>query len=209
MHGTNRGGLLTTSREIIDFWLGQAASKPAAARARTMLWYGDSPEVDEQIRKQFADVLTMAEQNELDDWCHSSEGALALVILLDQFSRNLYRRTGDAFKNDPKALEIAEFAVDQGLDKPLPWIGQAFLYHPFHHAESLEAQDKGVELFENLCRKAPAEWSDQLNSFLDYARGHRDIIRRFGRFPHRNQALGRENTDEESEYLASARTYGQ
>lgn len=200
---------LTTPQEIIDFWLGQAASNPVAAKARTMLWYGNSPEVDEQIRKQFGDTLTMAEQDELDDWRHTSEGALALVILLDQFSRNLYRKTGDAFKNDTKALEIAEFAVEQGFDTALPWIGQAFLYHPFHHAESLEAQDKGVELFESLCHRAPAKWTDQLNTFLDYARGHRDIVARFGRFPHRNQALERENTEEESEYLESARTYGQ
>lgn len=200
---------MTTPREIIDFWLGDATSDPAAANARTKIWYGARSTVDRQVQEQFGDALALAEQGNLNEWLHHSEGALALVILLDQFSRNLYRRTGDAFRNDNKALEIARSAVEQGLDKELPWIGRVFLYHPFHHAESLEAQDQGVQLFEEVYRDAPPEWAEQLKTFVDYARGHRDIVCRFGRFPHRNEVLGRISTTEETEYLKTAKRYGQ
>lgn len=201
--------LMTTPQDIVDFWLGEAASDPAAAKARTTVWYGGKSHVDQQIQDQFGETLALAEQGNLDEWRNSSEGALALVILLDQFSRNLYRRTGDAFKNDAKALEIARSAVEQGLHKEMSWIGRVFLYHPFHHAESLEAQDQGVERFEEVYREASPEWAETLYTFVDYARGHRDIVRRFGRFPHRNEALGRENTIEEAEYLETAKRYGQ
>lgn len=201
--------LMTTPREIVDFWLRDAVSDPAAAKARTKVWYGGKSTVDRQIRDQFGETLTLAEKSKLDEWRDSSEGTLALVILLDQFSRNLYRRTGDAFRNDNKALKIAKSAVEQGLDRELSWIGRVFLYHPFHHAESLEAQDQGVELFEEVYREAPPEWAKLLYTFVDYARGHRDIVRRFGRFPHRNQALERANTIEEDEYLETAKRYGQ
>lgn len=195
---------------IIDYWLGDAPSNPDHFEERTRLWYGHNPEVDEEIGRQFGDTLARAERGELDDWCDSAEGALALIILLDQFSRNLYRGTPDAFRNDHRALDVARRAVDQQMDHELGWLGRAFLYHPFHHAESLADQDRAVALFEKLCEDAPEEWKTHLQGFLKYAREHRDIIERFGRFPHRNRILGRDNTPEESQFLKDdARTYGQ
>jgi len=200
---------MATAAQIIDYWIGEAASDPGAAKRRTKMWYGSKGGVDDEIRTRFADTLAMAEDGKLDDWQATGEGALGLVILLDQFSRNLYQRTADAFKNDPDAYRIAQRAIERGQDKDLSWTGRAFLYHPFHHSESLDAQNKGVELFEALRLETPEPWWEILDGFLDATREHRDIIREFGRFPHRNRVLGRKSTPEEQAYLENAKTYGQ
>lgn len=198
------------AQDIVDFWIGPAAKDPEAAKARVKLWYQSTPETDEKIREQFGDDLARAERGELDFWQSSPEGSLALVILLDQFSRNLYRGTARAFSNDAHALRIAGEAIAAEQHEALPWMGRAFLYHPFHHAESLAHQDLSVALFEALYESVEPPWQDQVGGFLEYAREHREVVRRFGRFPHRNRVLGRENTPEEQEYLdAGANSYGQ
>ena len=196
--------------EILDYWIGPAAGNVAAAKDRGKLWYQSTPESDEELRRQFGNDLARAERGELDDWQDTARGALALVILLDQFSRNLYRGTARAFANDSKALSIAETAIDAGRDHEMPWIGRAFLYHPFEHSERLDRQERSVELFQALVEEAPAEWKDELKGFLEYAIEHCGVVRRFGRFPHRNEVLERESTADEQAYLDSgARRYGQ
>ncbi|MBD3648436.1 MAG: DUF924 domain-containing protein [Pseudomonadales bacterium] len=197
-------------QQVIDYWLGESQSDPDSFKERSRLWYGHDPMVDEEIRQRFGDLLNRAEQGDLDHWRETADGSLALVILLDQFSRNLYRRTADAFRNDTRALTFAKYALDQKFEHDLSWIGRAFLYHPFHHAESMVDQDRAVALFEALYEEAPAEWKKHLAGFLEYAKEHRDIVRRFGRFPHRNHILGRKMTPEEEQFLnEDARTYGQ
>lgn len=174
---------------------------PIESSKRTKLWYGGNPSTDKKIRQQFGETLKGAEQGKLDDWANTDTGSLALIILLDQFTRNLYRGSANAFANDNRALEIARTAIDKSRDQRMSLIERAFMYHPFHHAESLPCQDQCVTLFENLESVAPRAWVRQIRTFANSARGHREIIRRFGRFPHRNEVLRRESSSEEIEYL--------
>jgi len=195
---------------IVDFWIGSAADDPAEAGARTRLWYQGGAAGDEEIRTRFGEDLAAAEAGEYDDWCETAAGALALVILLDQFSRNLYRGTARAFSNDEKAQRVARTAVEQEFHRQLSPIGVVFLLHPFHHAEDERAQDQCVSMYEALADRAGDEWQSLMDSFLEYARDHRAVVRRFGRVPHRNDVLGRRSTPQETEYLESgARRYGQ
>lgn len=195
---------------ILDFWIGPAAHDAGEAKARGKLWYQSTPEADEDLRRRFGEDVDMAARGALDDWRRSADGSLALVILLDQFSRNLFRGTAGAFANDAMAASIAEAAIDAGQDRQMSWIGRAFLYHPFEHSEQLPRQERSVQLFQALADEAPPEWQEQLKGFLEYAVEHREVVRRFGRFPHRNAVLGRESTAIETAYLESgARRYGQ
>ncbi|HKI73398.1 MAG TPA: DUF924 family protein [Pseudomonadales bacterium] len=196
--------------DIIEFWIGPAATDPEESSARARLWYQSTPESDEDLRHRFGDLLNQAEQGELEHWRETANGTLALVILMDQFSRNLYRGTAQAFSNDDHVAAVAEQAVDTGLDQQMSWIGRAFLYHPFEHSERIDRQERSVELFSKLVEDAPGDWKKHLEGFAEYAAEHRNVVKQFGRFPHRNAVLGRESTPEEIAYLDSgARRYGQ
>jgi len=190
-----------TPQDVNDFWFSEAS------KAR---WFDSKPRYDRQVTARFETLWRQARDGELADWERTAEGALALVILLDQFSRNLYRGTAKAFANDPRAVGIAEQAIAREQHLVMSLIGRAFLYHPFEHSESLAHQERSVLLFRELAETAPAEWQERLKPFLEYAEEHCDVIRRFGRFPHRNKVLGRTNTAEEQAYLdGGARRYGQ
>ncbi|MEX0942730.1 MAG: DUF924 family protein [Pseudomonadales bacterium] len=196
--------------EIIEFWIGQAASDPEAAAGRNKLWYKPTKETDDTIRRRFGLDLARAEAGELATWATTPGGSLALVILLDQFSRNLYRGTAKAYANDTMALDIALDAINSGKDQDLSLVGRAFLYHPLHHSEQIEVQDWNIRLFESLLAEAGSEWEELISGFLHFAKEHRDVIRRFGRFPHRNVVLKRTSTNEEQAYLeGGANRYGQ
>lgn len=198
------------SEAIVEFWIGPAADDPKAAKARTRLWYQGGADVDEKIRRQFSEDLTAAEAGRYDNWCETPTGALALVILLDQFSRNLYRGTAAAFGNDARAQAVTRAALERDFDRQLSPVGTVFLLHPLHHAEDERDQDECVARYEALAAHAGTEWQVLLDNFIAFARDHRDIVKRFGRFPHRNAVLGREATAAETEYLDSgARRYGQ
>ncbi|MCB1691403.1 MAG: DUF924 domain-containing protein [Pseudomonadales bacterium] len=199
-----------TPTDVIDYWIGDAATDPEALGARTKLWYGGGKETDDAIRERFGDALSGAERGELAAWRDTPDGCLALVILLDQFSRNLYRGTAKAFSNDAAAQEVARHALAQGFERVLSPIGRAFLYHPFHHAETLSDQQRCVSLYQALLDETPEPMKSHMNGFLTYAIEHHDVVARFGRFPHRNKVLGRESTPEEVAYLeAGAARYGQ
>jgi len=186
---------------ILDFWIGPASHDPLESQKRSKLWFNSTPAKDRKLKKQFGDLLKRAEHDELDHWSDTVCGSLALVILLDQFSRNLYRGTAAAFQNDAKALRIAKNTVDRGQDLELSLLQRAFLYHPFEHSESLQSQHASVRLFSTLEQSAPEAWFKQLSSFADHARAHCKIIEEFGRYPHRNDALGRQSTEAERHYL--------
>jgi uncharacterized protein (DUF924 family) len=168
--------------EVLDFWFDEA-SEPH--------WFEPSAAFDEVVRERLATLHTRAAAGELDDWWASPEGCVALCILLDQAPRQLFRGTGRAFATDEKALAIAEHALANGFDRQLPLAQRQFLYMPLMHSERLDCQLRCVELYE-----AP-----ELRDKLVYAEEHAEIIRRFGRFPHRNAALGRVSTAEEQAYL--------
>ena len=160
-------------------------------------WFAKSDEFDARIRARYMPLVERAAAGELDDWAHEREGALALLLLLDQFPRNLYRGSARAFAADAHARRIADAAIEAGFDmaydKPL----RAFFYLPFMHSEALADQERCVKLTAERARE----------STRDYAVIHRDIIARFGRFPHRNAVLGRASTPEEIAFLADPASF--
>jgi uncharacterized protein (DUF924 family) len=171
--------------DVIEFW----------RRAGPARWFKKDDAFDAVIRLKFEPTHHAAARGEYDHWAESADGALALLILLDQFPRNLYRGSAHSWATDPLARRMAVEAVARGHDKRCEAALRSFFYLPFEHAENLADQDHGVA----LCQAMKAETGDEGN--LKWAIQHRDIIARFGRFPHRNQALGRETTAEEQAFL--------
>ena len=171
--------------DIVSFW----------REAGPKRWYAKDESFDDAIRLKFEPVHHAAARGEYDGWTETPEGALALVILLDQFPRNLYRGSAHAFATDGLALKLADEAIARGHDRAVEPLLREFFYMPFAHAEDLALQDRAVELLGALGRERgeadPGMW----------ARIHREIIARFGRFPHRNRALGRATTSEEQAFL--------
>jgi uncharacterized protein (DUF924 family) len=185
-------GMPTTPTDVLDFWF------DAAAQAA---WFDNDPAFDARIRDQFGDVLETAARGDLDHWTATPGGWLALLIVLDQFSRNIHRGDARAWAADAKAQAMAQAGIARGDDLPLSPLQRLFAYLPLEHAEDSALQRRSVELFEQLLAQSPASERDRYEDFLDYARRHRDVIDHFGRFPHRNATLGRINTPEESAYL--------
>jgi uncharacterized protein (DUF924 family) len=167
--------------DVLGFWRSAGPAK----------WFKKVPAFDEAIRLKFEPVHHRAARSEYDAWAESADGALALLILLDQFPRNLYRNSGHAFATDPKARAIALAAINRGFDQQVEPPLRGFFYLPFEHSEDLTDQDYNLA----LCTESGDE------DLIKWAAIHRDIIARFGRFPHRNPALGRVTTVEEQEFL--------
>ncbi len=179
--------------EVLSFWFG-CEDEPGYGEFRNA-WFQKDPGFDEKIRERFGSLYERAAAGELDGWRESAESCLALVICLDQFSRNMFRGDGRTHAADGKALETARYAVEHALDRELPPFQRMFVYMPFMHSENLEDQRRSVELFGRLAEKPGAP------DVTSYAAGHKEIIERFGRFPHRNRILGRKTTQEEAEFL--------
>ncbi|MEM7253031.1 MAG: DUF924 family protein [Pseudomonadota bacterium] len=195
---------------INSFWIGEDTVDPQAANERWAFWYRGGKEVDDQIRTQFQSPVDAALAGELGALDATPAGALALVILLDQFTRNLFRSTPKAYAGDALALDIAKSAVESAADRQLSMVGRIFLYHPFHHSESAVDQDQAVSLFEALATTCDPQWREHIEKHLDAVRRHADIVRQFGRFPHRNRVLGRSSTPGEVAYLeGSPDSFGQ
>ena len=190
-----------TQNDVIDYWLGPAPKHPDDLKPHSARWYRVDAAVDAQIAERFGLAVEQARSGELLHWGEEAKGALALVLLLDQFGRNIYRDSDLAFVGDSLARAIAVRALDQGFDRQLSVPERAFLYHPFEHSEDLVDQARSVALFERLVAEAEPHWRDFATSFVGYATAHRRVIERFGRFPHRNAVLGRESSAEEREYL--------
>jgi uncharacterized protein (DUF924 family) len=165
-------------------------------------WYKRDLAFDAQIREQFGYLVDAAAAGHLNHWSNTPSGWVALLILLDQFPRNIYRDDPRAWALDLLAQQIVVSGVEEGFDRQLPPIQRVFAYMPLEHAEDIGLQQRSVQLFECLCDSLPADERDHYTGFLDYARGHESVIKRFGRFPHRNVVLGRETTPEEKVYLA-------
>lgn len=195
---------------VLTYWIGDAKSDAAKSKGRSKLWYGSTPDADTEIRTQFGELLNQAEAGKFDLELHVLENRIAIVILLDQLSRNIYRGTAAAFQNDAKSLDIAKLTIDDQSYLDLSYIERVFLYHPLEHSESLQDQQTCVKLFEQLLTEVPDIWREQIQSFTNYAYIHLNIIEKFGRFPHRNIILSRENTPEETEFLdKDSRRFGQ
>ena len=177
--------------EVLEFWFGREGDLGYGEFREE--WFRKDPEFDMEIRDRFEGLHQEAAAGRLDGWREDARRCLALVILLDQFPRNMYRGDPRSYATDGKAQETAEYAVDHALDRELPEFQRMFLYMPFMHSENLEHQRRSVELF-----RRPGEEVADTDS---YAVRHMKIVERFGRFPHRNEVLGRPTTPEEAEFL--------
>lgn len=198
---------MTDYQVVLDYWLGDAALSPEHAKRRKKLWYRSNPDTDNEIRTNFSALYEQGIRGDLSEWRKTADGSLALVILLDQFSRHLHRAEPGAFAQDRLALEIAESCPHPDS---LPLIAQAFLYHPYQHSEQLDVQKRSLKLFKALAETCDLLWQPMMENFYHHAKEHHDIVARFGRFPHRNKILGRDNTEEELAYLAqNPRSFGQ
>jgi uncharacterized protein (DUF924 family) len=190
------------AEDVLEFWLGSLDARGRADRAHTESWYRRDAAFDQRIAERFGELHAAALRGERDAWLATPRGRLALVIVLDQFSRNLYRGDARSFAGDQRALAASREGVALGIDRALALDERGFLYMPFMHSEALADQDRSVELFEKfVLEQQHDELRNYLKNALDFAERHRAIIRRFGRYPHRNAALGRESTPEELEFL--------
>ena len=189
--------------EVLQFWFFSRPSGDHAAMVRQMEWWFRGG-ADAEIVERFPPLLDQAKRGELDSWSQRPRSRLALIIVLDQFSRTIHRGSAQAFAQDPKALTLALEGIENGHYAALdnPW-EKTFFFLPLGHYEDLKNQEHVVKLAEELVREAPQELRDILEFSANQARGHRDVIARFGRHPHRNEVLGRQSTPEELEYLAA------
>ncbi len=184
---------MSQANQILDFWFGKPDEADYGKPRK--VWFTKNPEFDQEVRSRFLIDYQQAAAGHLDDWKASPLGCLALIILLDQFPRNMFRGQPQTFATDPQALAYAQHTVAQGFDKELLPIQRGFVYLPFEHSENLAHQRQAIELFSTL-KDYP-----ECASGVDYAHRHLKVIERFGRFPHRNKILGRETTPEEAEFL--------
>lgn len=197
---------------ILDFWLEPKPTTPAESEAAWDKWFfKSSPELDKTITERFGALLEQAKRGELDAWKASPRGRLALIILIDQFSRNVYRGKAEAFAADSLGVELAREGYTLGAFDEFDLTEHLFAAMPFRHAEDLGAQRLAVDLAQRHAMLAATTQPELLNSYVDsveWARRHYDVIARFGRFPHRNATLQRESTSEELEYLAYLEAVG-
>lgn len=182
---------------IVEFWLGPDESVSEDIQRR---WWAADPAFDRICIERFGGDHAAAAAGELDQWKNEPRSCLALVILLDQLPRNIFRNTARAFATDAAARAVARHAIAQGFDARLPPLHRFFFYMPLEHSEQLTDQNESVRLFSALARAHP-ECAD----FIGYSESHREVIRRFGRFPLRNEALNRASTAEEIEYIRQVR----
>ena len=195
--------------DILDFWLGDGLALGWPTQDLGKRWFGGGAALDQEIRARFGAQVVQAVGGGLQDWERQPLSRLALVILLDQFTRNVFRATGQAFDGDARAQQLVLQALARQEDRQLPWVGRVFIYMPLMHAEDLALQEECVACFSRLLADAPDTLKPRLQGNLDFARQHQDIVARFGRFPYRNAVLGRANTPAEAEFLLKGPRFGQ
>jgi uncharacterized protein (DUF924 family) len=185
----------------LHWWFGEGATASRIAAQQGRLWFGYRQSQDAEARERFGGLAGQALRGELDDWAQTSDGWLALLILLDQLPRMIHRGTPGAFAGDAAAQALLDSGLARGLADALAPIRQVFCYLVLEHAEDLGRQERSVVAFSALADLHSGEERVPFDDFLNFARRHRDVIARFGRFPHRNEILGRLSTDEENQFL--------
>jgi uncharacterized protein (DUF924 family) len=188
--------------QILSFWFREQELSAPQIDRRMDIWFGEDPAFDEAIMVGFEDDVEAASNGRLDHWAEEPRGRLALILLIDQFRRNIHRNTAKAFSHDKLALKLCVEGAVKKKDKGLTPIQKVFFYMPLQHAESVKVQAKSVELFNKLAESVSPTYRETFLTVAQFAELHKDIVDQFGRFPHRNKLLGRENTPEENEYLA-------
>lgn len=192
------------ANELLKYWFGDIGYADLPSSDRTNLWFGESEKLKENLVRMFGNEYQQAVAGELDHWAESPRGRLALIILLDQFSRYIYRNSPKAFEHDSRARKLCEEGLHDEIDHTLTLIERVFFYMPLVHAENSDIQEKSIRLFQQLVSLSMAETTQVYQLFLAYAYAHYRVIKEFGRFPQRNQILGRESTNEEIAFLKSA-----
>lgn len=188
-------------QDLLHWWFGQGTSATEIAAEKQRLWFGYRPQQDAEARERFGALVEQALNGDLQDWAELPDGWLALVLLLDQLPRMIHRDTPRAFAGDERAQQLVRDGLAHGGDMLLSPIQRVFIYLVLEHAENLAVQDLAVAHFTAL-RDIAAEHEQALfRDFLDYAERHREVISRFGRFPHRNAILGRDSSDAEQSFL--------
>ena len=190
-------------RAVLDYWFGDLDQTPEYFRRRNQLWFGGGEKVDGFIRERFETGVILAAEGKLDDWRESPKGSLALIVLLDQFSLNLYREQPKSYRQSELAVPVSEHVLAKGWDYVLTPAERVFLLLPFEHSEKLSDQERSVALFEVLARDAPPALADIMAGYHEYAVRHWRVVERFGRFPDRNEVFGRPSRPEELAFLAS------
>jgi uncharacterized protein (DUF924 family) len=195
--------------EILSFWFGAGPDNGAEAARLFKIWFSVDPLYDAAIRDRFGAIIERAAAGEFDNWARTARGALALIVMLDQFPRNIYRGQARAFATDDHALSITTRGIAEGLDVGLTLVERVFFYVPFEHAEDLAAQDRCVSLYQALDALAPADYKEITHICVAQSQQHRDVIRRFARFPNRNEILGRTSSAAERAWTDSHDGWGQ
>jgi uncharacterized protein (DUF924 family) len=196
-------------KELLDYWFGPLDEQGLPDAFHRNRWFRSDRSFDQEIRRRFLSLVLFASEQGLDHWRSEAGGALAEIILLDQFTRNIFRGGALAFEQDRLARQLCRRAMEQGQDVALPAVQRAFVYMPLQHSEKRADQALSVTCYQQLAASHTGLLGDFLESFHQSALDHQKIIERFGRFPHRNRALGRSSTEEELEYLQGASTFGQ
>lgn len=186
---------------LCEFWFGSSQDDLEVAQQRSQLWWSKNPDVDTEIEARFSSYLPKVANGELEAWQQTSLGTLALILLTDQFPRNMYRGTAQAFAYDAIARALCKQGIKDSTDQSLRPIQRVFFYLPLEHSESLADQEHCLQLFQRLVAECEPRLKPQIAHYIDFAIRHRDIIERFGRFPHRNTILNRDSTPAETEFL--------
>lgn len=200
--------LTTTPDQLLDFWFGEARDRPAAIADRMRFWFQPGAADDEAVARHLEPVMQEAAAGRLTEWLGSGESRLALILALDQAPRVIFRRRPEAFACDGQALALTLAGIAGGADRELGLAERAFFYMPLQHSEDPLVQKQSIERYGTLAAVFP-EHADVAEGFVKHARDHAEIIERFGRYPHRNKALGRESTDAERAFLEDGPRYGQ
>ncbi len=187
--------------DLLAFWFGDSRTEPERADAMKQRWFLGDSQLDDQIRQHYGPWIAAAVEGKLADWRSSASGRLALTLLLDNFPRNVFRGTKEAFTSDAAALEVSKSLVEQGLFELSP-PEQIFALLPLTHSEELADQELALEVFDRCVECARDEWKPLLRHSREFARDHHNVVARFGRFPHRNAVLERVSTRDEEAFLA-------
>lgn len=201
----------TTQQDIFDYCFGQAPFDLVTTEELIDRWFNPEhdPNFDEDLRKRFGNAVAASRRGVMDSWASTARGSLALIMLFDQLPRNIYRGTKGAFASDHRALETTTVGIKRGFAEELNLVERIFFFIPLEHAEDIRVQDECVKQFKALDKIAPSEMKSITQACMQENAAHREVIRRFGRFPQRNAALGRTSTGEELEWLAEHHGWGQ
>lgn len=192
---------MTTPQDVLEFWFGEPPSTKDEMMAQIKRWFQGGPEMDAEVIERFGDAVGRALAGELDDWADEPRSRLALVLVLDQFTRNVFRGDPRTYAGDPKAQRLALEAFEAGMDDSLEYVEKMFLSMPLLHAEDVELQRRSDAIAARISEEAQGPYASGAAAHLEQNAKYTEIIERFGRFPHRNELLGRESTPEELEFL--------